>query len=349
LADEPRHHAESGRSPSPERGRSERQQRQAAAVSNVPVPEDAVVLDLAGHNEAQLLFGPNDRHLRLVRERFGVDAVLRDLRLIVRGDARDQALAALRDLLARARAKGALEQREVEAALGPKPAPGDDAIPADEPRVVEGVKLKTAGQRKYVKAIRDNDLVIAVGPAGTGKTFLAVLMALRALKGGEVQRIVLCRPAVEAGEKLGFLPGDASAKVNPYMRPLYDALNGILDFDTVKKYLEREVIEVAPLAYMRGRTLNHSFIILDEAQNTTKAQMKMFLTRMGEGSKIVIAGDTSQIDLPRGTTSGLVHAQSILRDVKGIAVVTLGNADIVRHPLVWKIVERYEGQRGDRR
>jgi phosphate starvation-inducible protein PhoH and related proteins len=232
--------------------------------------------------------------------------------------------------------------------LGPRPAPGDDAVPADEPKQIEGIRLKTPGQRRYVKAMRDHDLVFSVGPAGTGKTFLAVAMAVRALKAGEVQKIVLCRPAVEAGEKLGFLPGDASAKVNPYMRPLYDALNGILDFDTVKKYVEREVIEVAPLAYMRGRTLNNSFIILDEAQNTTKAQMKMFLTRMGEGSKIVVTGDVTQIDLPRGTTSGLQHAQSILNNVAGIGMITLGNADIVRHPLVWKIVERYEGQREKR-
>ncbi|MCO5168044.1 MAG: PhoH family protein [Planctomycetes bacterium] len=329
--------------------RSERQARQAAASERQARQNgsDDVTLDVAGHDEAQLLFGPNDRNIRLVRERFGVDVVLRDLRVLVRGDARDDALVALRDLLTRARAKGQLDLKEVEAALGPRPTPGEQ-VPADEPRVIEGVKLKTPGQRRYVKAIRDNDVVFSVGPAGTGKTFLAVLMAVRALKSSEVQRIVLCRPAVEAGEKLGFLPGDASAKVNPYMRPLYDALNGILDFETVKKYQEREVIEVAPLAFMRGRTLNHAFIILDEAQNTTKAQMKMFLTRMGEGSKIVVTGDVTQIDLPRGTTSGLVHAQSILRNVAGIAHVTLGNADIVRHPLVWKIVERYEGQR-DRR
>ncbi len=331
--------------------RSERQARQAAASERLPRPQngaDDATLEVAGHDEAQLLFGPNDRNIKLVRERFGVDVVLRDLRVVVRGDAKDDALTALRDLLNRARARGQLDQKEVEAVLGPKPAPGEQ-VPADEPRVIEGVRLKTPGQRRYVKAIRDHDLVFSVGPAGTGKTFLAVLMAVRALKSGEVQRIVLCRPAVEAGERLGFLPGEASAKVSPYMRPLYDALNGILDFETVKKYQEREVIEVAPLAYMRGRTLNSSFIILDEAQNTTKAQMKMFLTRMGEGSKIVVTGDVTQIDLPRGTTSGLVHAQSILRNVPGIAHVALGNADIVRHPLVWKIVERYEGTRPDRR
>jgi phosphate starvation-inducible protein PhoH and related proteins len=329
---------------SPRSERSERLTREGR-VSTSPPAADEAVLELAGHDEAQLLFGPNDRNLRLVRERLGVEAVLRDLRIVVRGEAREQAVTVLRDLLGRARAKGQLEPREVEAALGPKPSPGDESIPADEPRVVEGIKLKTAGQRRYVKAIRDNDLVFSVGPAGTGKTFLAVVMAVRALKAGEVQRIVLCRPAVEAGEKLGFLPGDASAKVNPYMRPLYDALNAIVDFDTVKKYLEREVVEVAPLAFMRGRTLNNCFIILDEAQNTTRAQMKMFLTRMGEGSKIVVTGDVTQIDLPRGTTSGLVHAQSILRNVPGIAHVALGNADIVRHALVWKIVDRYEGQR----
>jgi phosphate starvation-inducible PhoH-like protein len=310
---------------------------------DAPGGNGEAALELAGNEEAQLLFGPNDRHVRLVRERFGVEVVLRDLKVIVRGDARDAALAVLRELLTRARAKGELAPNEVEQVLGPRPAPGDDAVPADEPKAIEGVRLKTPGQRRYVKAIRDNDIVFAIGPAGTGKTFLAVLMAVRALKAGEVQKIVLCRPAVEAGERLGFLPGDASAKVNPYMRPLYDALNGILDFDTVKKYLEREVVEVAPLAYMRGRTLNSSFIILDEAQNTTKAQMKMFLTRMGEGSKIVVTGDVTQLDLPKGTTSGLVHAQAILRNIPGIGMIALGNQDIVRHPLVWKIVERYEG------
>jgi phosphate starvation-inducible protein PhoH and related proteins len=306
-------------------------------------------LDVRSTDEAQLLFGPADRTLKAVRDRFGVQVVLRGLKVVVLGEAApaDQAAAVLRDLLAEARSQGTLPKETVDRLLQPRPEPagGEEKLEGDEPQSIDGIRLKTAGQRRYVKAIRDNGIVFSIGPAGTGKTFLAVLMAVRALKSSEVQRIVLCRPAVEAGEKLGFLPGDYQAKVNPYMRPLYDALNALLDFDTVKRYIEREVIEVAPLAYMRGRTLSSSFIILDEAQNTTKAQMKMFLTRMGEGSKIVVTGDVTQIDLPKGTTSGLVHAQSILRNVDGIGMITLGAKDIVRHPLVWKIIERYEGGR----
>jgi phosphate starvation-inducible PhoH-like protein len=185
------------------------------------------------------------------------------------------------------------------------------------------------------------DVVCCIGPAGTGKTYLAVKMAVENLRAENIRRLVLCRPAVEAGEKLGYLPGDLFAKVHPYLRPLYDALNEILDYDQVKRYLEREVVEVIPLAYMRGRTLNNSFIILDEGQNTTPAQLKMFLTRMGEGSRIVVTGDVTQIDLP-GKRSGLVEASRILRDVPGIGWVYLGRNDIVRHPLVRRIVEAYE-------
>ncbi len=329
-------------------------------------------IELRNNDEALILFGPNDRTLRAVRERFGVDVVLRGLRVVVRGDKADSAGAALGELLLLVRRDGALHPSAVDSLVGGSTTKAGNggvsgrlAVPTlnttvstaaaladeagmsgDEPRAIEGVRLKTNGQRRYVQAIKDNGLVIAVGPAGTGKTFLAVLMAVQALKAGEVTRIVLCRPAVEAGEKLGFLPGDYQAKVNPYMRPLYDALHALLDFDTVKRYIEREVVEVAPLAYMRGRTLSSSFIILDEAQNTTRAQMKMFLTRMGEGSKIVVTGDATQLDLPRGTTSGLIHAQAILRDVEGIAIVTLGSKDIVRNPLVARIVARYEGERG---
>lgn len=214
--------------------------------------------------------------------------------------------------------------------------------------MIEGVRLRSDGQRRYVEDMRTYDVVFAIGPAGTGKTFLAVLMAIQALKRGEVQRLVLCRPAVEAGESLGFLPGDFQAKVNPYMRPLYDSLYALLDFDTVKRYLEREVIEVAPLAYMRGRTLSSSFVILDEAQNTTRSQMKMFLTRLGEGSKIVVTGDVTQVDLPQGVTSGLVHARSILKGTKGIAFAELTGKDIVRHNLVWRIIQAYEGPEAGR-
>ena len=307
-------------------------------------------LDLRDHDEARALFGPNDRTLRLLRDRFGVEVFARDLRVVVRGDEAEAALAVLAGLLERTRAGQELAADDVDAAVGLRRAAsarlGRNGGPQEGARPDGGIRLKTKGQERYWRAIEEHQLVFAIGPAGTGKTFLAVAQAVRALKAGEVQRIVLCRPAVEAGEKLGYLPGDFQAKVNPYMRPLYDALNGLLDFDTVKRYLEREVVEVAPLAFMRGRTLNRAFVILDEAQNTTKAQMKMFLTRMGEGSRIVVTGDVTQIDLPRGTTSGLVHAQTILRGVDGIAFSLLGREDIVRHPLVWKIVERYEGKGG---
>jgi phosphate starvation-inducible PhoH-like protein len=203
---------------------------------------------------------------------------------------------------------------------------------------------RTDGQKAYVRAIESHDIVFAVGPAGTGKTYLAVACAVAALRAGKFRRLVLTRPAVEAGEHLGFLPGDLAAKVNPYLRPLYDALEDLIDFDEVQRTIARDVIEVAPLAYMRGRTLDRSFIILDEAQNTSPEQMKMFLTRMGRESKVVVTGDATQVDLPKGARSGLLHSREILRDVPGIAFVDLGRADIVRHPLVQAIVDAYEGK-----
>ncbi len=317
----------------------------------------SLTIALGGLDEAQVLSGAHDQHLRRVRERFGVDIILRDLKVVVSGGETGRAQAAaqaLERLLEVVRRSGELPPEAVEAALGPAPtaapagAAGPAGAPGERPTTIEGVRLRTAGQLRYVSAIAEHDVVFSIGPAGTGKTFLAVLMAVQALKRGEAQRLVLCRPAVEAGESLGFLPGDFQAKVNPYMRPLYDALYSVLGFETVKKYMEREVVEVAPLAYMRGRTLNDAFVILDEAQNTTRSQMKMFLTRMGERSKIVVTGDVTQVDLPRGVTSGLIHAQAILRRVDGIAFVELNHKDIVRHRLVWKILEAYEGSPTDR-
>ncbi len=201
---------------------------------------------------------------------------------------------------------------------------------------------RSPGQEAYMDAMVKNALVFCIGPAGTGKTFLAVRMAVHLLRAGDIRRIILCRPAVEAGEKLGFLPGDFQAKINPYLRPLYDALNDILEFDQVKRYIERQIIEIIPLAYMRGRTLNSALIILDEGQNTSVTQMKMFLTRMGMNSRIVVNGDITQVDLPEGQDSGLVHAEKIVRDIEGVSWVRLGKADIVRHPLVRKIVAAYE-------
>jgi phosphate starvation-inducible PhoH-like protein len=204
------------------------------------------------------------------------------------------------------------------------------------------IRCKTYGQLKYVEAIRNNQIVFGIGPAGTGKTYLAMAMAITALKNKEVGRIILTRPAVEAGEKLGFLPGDLQEKVDPYLRPLYDALYDILGADVFQKYMEKGLIEVAPLAYMRGRTLDDSFIILDEAQNTTPEQMKMFLTRIGFGSKAVITGDVTQIDLPKGKKSGLKEVMEILRGIEGIEFVMLSEQDVIRHPLVAKIIKAYE-------
>lgn len=204
------------------------------------------------------------------------------------------------------------------------------------------IRVKNFGQRQYVNAMKHNDITFGIGPAGTGKTYLAVAMAVAALKRGEVERIILTRPAVEAGESLGFLPGDLQEKVDPYLRPIYDALNDIFGADHTQRLMERGVIEVAPLAYMRGRTLDGAFVILDEAQNTTNAQMKMFLTRLGFGSKMVVNGDISQIDLPHGTRSGLVSAQRILKDIKSIKFVQFSAEDVVRHPVVARIITAYE-------
>ena len=203
-------------------------------------------------------------------------------------------------------------------------------------------KRQTVGQKKYVDAIKKNTVTIGVGPAGTGKTYLAVALAVSALKEKKVDKIILTRPAVEAGEKLGFLPGDLQEKVNPYLRPLYDGLQEMLGLDSYQKLMEKGVIEVAPLAYMRGRTLNNAFIILDEAQNTTREQMKMFLTRLGENSIMVVTGDLTQIDLPEGKKSGLKNAVTVLKDVKDIAIRFLSEKDVVRHPLVQEIVKAYE-------
>lgn len=204
------------------------------------------------------------------------------------------------------------------------------------------IKPRGGNQKSYVNAIKDNDINFGIGPAGTGKTYLAVACAVEALDNEEVRRILLVRPAVEAGEKLGFLPGDLSQKVDPYLRPLYDALYEMIGFERVEKLIERNIIEVAPLAFMRGRTLNNSFIILDESQNTTKEQMKMFLTRIGFGSTAVITGDVTQVDLPRGTDSGLKHVLNVLDDVKGISFTHFGAKDVVRHPLVQRIVQAYD-------
>jgi phosphate starvation-inducible protein PhoH and related proteins len=225
--------------------------------------------------------------------------------------------------------------------------PDADGASADEKVILYGtkgasIKAKTVNQQKLVDQVKDNDLVFALGPAGTGKTFISVAMAVKALKNKQVKKIIITRPAVEAGENLGFLPGDLKEKIDPYLRPIYDALNDMIPFEKLQYYMEREIIEIAPLAYMRGRTLNNAFILLDEAQNTTPMQMKMFLTRMGPDSKMIVTGDTSQIDLPRNQRSGLKEAVRILYDVKGIGFVELSERDVVRHRLVRDIIEAYQ-------
>jgi phosphate starvation-inducible PhoH-like protein len=222
---------------------------------------------------------------------------------------------------------------------------GDEDLEALGPKLYTrraDLRGRTPAQREYLKQIIAHDVTFGIGPAGTGKTYLAVACAVDALERDQVKRIVLTRPAVEAGERLGFLPGDLAQKVDPYLRPLYDALYDLLGYDKTAKLFERQMIEIAPLAYMRGRTLNHAFIILDEAQNTTPEQMKMFLTRIGFGSKAVVTGDTTQVDLPRGHKSGLIEAQQVLSDVRGIALTRFTSADVVRHPLVARIVEAYD-------
>ena len=262
----------------------------------------------------------------------------------------ERAERAFRSLLGTIRSGGDVTLTELEhgdlpgtADAGGEDAPaGNGATPNGDPRLPGRAKPKTANQRHYVDAIAKNPITFGIGPAGTGKTYLAVAMAVQALLAKKVKRIVLTRPAVEAGEKLGFLPGDLQAKIDPYLRPLYDALHDMLPAEKAEQFLEQGIVEVAPLAFMRGRTLNDAFIILDEAQNTTGEQMKMFLTRMGFGSTVVVTGDVTQTDLPGTVSSGLHVARRILADIEGITFVTFGKQDVVRHPLVARIVRAYE-------
>ncbi len=297
------------------------------------------------------LFGARDQHMRAIRETLGVSIHAHDGRVTVEGESQAvaQATKLLERLNAQARRDGALDGDDVRRALA-ELASGDPVAAGRPIEVYNGrmVRPRTPGQARYLDAIRENNLVFCVGPAGTGKTYLAVAAAAGDLKMERIRKIVLVRPAVEAGESLGFLPGDLQAKINPYLRPLFDALREMMEHDMIRRYMEEDVIEVIPLAYMRGRTLNDAFIILDEAQNTTVAQMKMFLTRMGAGSKIVVSGDTTQVDLPRETRSGLTDALERLRGIKGIESVRLTRTDIVRHRLVQEIVDAYERGAGRR-
>jgi phosphate starvation-inducible PhoH-like protein len=292
------------------------------------------------------LFGTADRHLRMIRDTFGVQVTSRDDELRLSGEREQVSKAAivLEQMQKKLRRQDWLTVEEVGHAIG-RAAEQHESQNADAIDVyVKGsaVRPKTEGQKHYVEAILNHDLTFCIGPAGTGKTYLAVAAAASMLKRGQARRIVLARPAVEAGERLGFLPGDLQAKVNPYLRPLFDALHDMMEFEQVKRFMVNDVIEVVPLAFMRGRTLNESAIILDEAQNTTPGQMLMFLTRLGHDSKMIVTGDISQVDLPQGTKSGLVDATEKLRGIKGIATVELERGDIVRHRLVQNIVNAYE-------
>ena len=292
-----------------------------------------------------MILGTKDQHLKQIREAIPANITARDGQIFVHGDegAVIQATAVLEELRTLLGRSLPLDHDQVQQVI--RRITNGEQVHRIEPISVRGGKLihpRTRGQADYLRTIRENALVFCTGPAGTGKTYLAVATAVEALRAHRVRKLVLVRPAVEAGESLGFLPGDLQAKINPYLRPLLDALGDMIDRDQIQRYTDEDVIEVIPLAYMRGRTLNNAFIIMDEAQNTTVAQMKMFLTRMGEGSQVVVSGDTTQVDLPPHTKSGLIDALSRLRDIDGFAKIHLSTEDIVRHRLVQDIVRAYE-------
>ena len=297
--------------------------------------------------------GNHDENLKLIEDTFGISITLRGDELLLTGDNAtnfDKAKKVIQTLIELVSKKITISRRDVVYAL--KLVEQDNLKHINElyniriTKTASGKMIypKTLGQKDYYFALKNNDVVFGIGPAGTGKTYLAVVFAVDALKNNVVKKIVLTRPAVEAGENLGFLPGDLKEKVDPYLRPLYDALHDMLGVEQTERLIEKGVIEIAPLAYMRGRTLEDAYVILDEAQNTTDNQMKMFLTRLGFNSKMIITGDVTQIDLPRGVESGLVRAMDILNNVKGISFIHLTAMDVVRHPVVQRIIERYEGK-----
>ncbi len=305
-------------------------------------------IPIKGTDEARTLLGPLDSNVRLIRELHGVNVLVREgsLRLLGKPDAVDEVRGIIESALEAIR-KGGITTAEVGRRIRGERAGGRDGTSTDgssgasQSEARRAVAPRTEGQRAYWEAMEQHDCTLVIGPAGTGKTYLAVAAAVAAVRDGDVRRIVLVRPAVEAGEKLGFLPGDFQAKVDPYLRPLYDALHDLLDPSMRLRYLESDLIEVCPLAYMRGRTLNDAFIILDEAQNTTVPQMLMFLTRMGENSRMIVTGDPTQVDLPSSVKSGLMDAVGRLGDVDGVGVVELTPKDVVRHPVVQRILRAY--------
>lgn len=317
--------------------------------------EGRKVLKLPEEVEASQLFGSLDKNIKQVEKATETSIIERDGSLVIIGKDQELASVMVRELMAILQKGDTLDSQKVNYIIqlamegtSYSKSKFDDNLICFSTKG-RPIKPKTLGQKQYVDTIRKKDVVFGIGPAGTGKTYLAVAMAVTALKKKEVSRIILARPAVEAGERLGFLPGDLQDKVDPYLRPLYDALYDVLGQESTAKYREREVIEVVPLAYMRGRTLDDAFIILDEAQNATREQMKMFLTRMGFGSKVVVTGDVTQIDLPSGKKSGLREAEKILRDVEDIGFCHLKERDVVRHQLVKKIIKAYDDYAGSKK
>ncbi|MET3682449.1 phosphate starvation-inducible PhoH-like protein [Alkalibacillus flavidus] len=312
--------------------------------------KQSINLHLEDHNDTLNLFGTNDRNIKQIEEFMPVNIITRGGQIKIEGQKDDIEL--VHDLLQKVLnvIKKGITVTERDIIYGIELARTDkleqfETLFEDEITKNQNgkpIRVKTLGQRDYVAAMKANDLVFGVGPAGTGKTYLAVVMAAKALRNGEVKRMILTRPAVEAGESLGFLPGDLKEKVDPYLRPLYDALHDVIGKEHTARLMERGTIEIAPLAYMRGRTLDDAFVILDEAQNTTPEQIKMFLTRLGFGSKMVVTGDITQIDLPKGVRSGLKVTEEKLSGVKGISFNYLKGADVVRHPLVQRIIDAYE-------
>ena len=299
-------------------------------------------------NEARNLFGINDVYLKRIEEQLNVSIITRGEEIQVTGEQTELVEPIIEGLLSVIKKGLDISERDVLYAIKlAKEGKMNQFETLFEDEITKNyqgksIRVKTLGQKKYVEAINHHDLVFGIGPAGTGKTYLAVVKAVHALKTGQIKRIILTRPAVEAGESLGFLPGDLKEKVDPYLRPLYDALHDVLGREQATRLVEKEIIEIAPLAYMRGRTLDDAYVILDEAQNTTPEQMKMFLTRLGFGSKMVITGDITQVDLPKGVGSGLIIAERLLKKVDDISFIYLEASDVVRHPLVQKIIHAYE-------